>query len=386
MDYKKIDKMITKYILLIACLIVIIVNFNSVLGGFQMIVNAFSNIIFATMLAYVINIIMTRIENLLSKVNHQVIQKMKRPLSMIFSLIIIVIVIFSLIRLVVPEFMKAVGVLSSALPTYFIELQDFLTRLFVDMPELAKNIQAIQIDWNNLFSNVLSFAGSGIGSVLGTTFNLVSVITNSLFNILLIFIFSLYLLLDKDRFLRLYHRLTKLFLSERNCKILNTSLTVIHQSLSSFIGGQCIEAIILGTLCAIGMIVLRLPYALMIGTLVGTINIIPIIGAYVGGAIGVFMVFTVSPSQAIVFLIYLCILQQIESNLIYPRVVGNSVGLPGVYVLGSVMVFGTLAGIPGMFLGIPIVASIYKLTRMYIESQEKKKSQLEKQKEIETAD
>ena len=181
-------------------------------------------------------------------------------------------------------------------------------------------------------------------------------------------------------------RLTKLFLSERNCKILNTSLTVIHQSLSSFIGGQCIEAIILGTLCAIGMIVLRLPYALMIGTLVGTINIIPIIGAYVGGAIGVFMVFTVSPSQAIVFLIYLCILQQIESNLIYPRVVGNSVGLPGVYVLGSVMVFGSLAGIPGMFLGIPIVASIYKLTRMYIESQEKKKSQLEKQKEIETAD
>ena len=154
MDYKKIDKMIIKYILLIACLIVIIVNFNSVLGGFQMIVNAFSNIIFATMLAYVINIIMTRIENLLSKVNHQVIQKMKRPLSMIFSLIIIVIVIFSLIRLVVPEFMKAVGVLSSALPTYFIELQDFLTRLFVDMPELAKNIQAIQIDWNNLFSNV----------------------------------------------------------------------------------------------------------------------------------------------------------------------------------------------------------------------------------------
>lgn len=386
MDYKKIDKMIIKYILLIACLIVIIVNFNSVLGGFQMIVNAFSNIIFATMLAYVINIIMTRIENLLSKVNHQVIQKMKRPLSMIFSLIIIVIVIFSLIRLVVPEFMKAVGVLSSALPTYFIELQDFLTRLFVDMPELAKNIQAIQIDWNNLFSNVLSFAGSGIGSVLGTTFNLVSVITNSLFNILLIFIFSLYLLLDKDRFLRLYHRLTKLFLNERNCKILNTSLTVIHQSLSSFIGGQCIEAIILGTLCAIGMMALRLPYALMIGTLVGTINIIPIIGAYVGGAIGVFMVFTVSPSQAIVFLIYLCILQQIESNLIYPRVVGNSVGLPGVYVLGSVMVFGTLAGIPGMFLGIPIVASIYKLTRMYIESQEKKKSQLEKQKEIETAD
>ena len=113
-----------------------------------------------------------------------------------------------------------------------------------------------------------------------------------------------------------------------------------------------------------------MPYALMIGILVGFINIIPIVGAYVGGAIGVFMVFTVNPMMAIGFLIFLVILQQFESNFIYLRVVGNSVGLPGIYVLASVMVFGTLAGIPGMFLGIPTVASIYKLAKIYIKKKE----------------
>jgi len=372
MNYKQLDKLIFKYILIIAGLAVIILNLGSLLSWFKLILNAFSNIIFAAMLAYVINIIMSRIEALLEKIHHPTVIKFKRPLSLLLSIILIVFIFYSLIHLIVPEFIKAVSVLTQTMPTYFEQLQDFLTKLFVDIPNLAKAIEAIQIDWKNLFSNVLSFAGTGIGSVIDTTFNFVTIITNSLFNFLLIFIFSLYLLLDKDRFQRLYYRLMKLYLTEDQQRKLNRSFAIIHQSFSSFIGGQCIEAAILGTLCTLGMIVLKLPYAPMIGTLVGTINIIPIVGAYAGGAIGVFMVFTVSPQQAIIFLVYLCILQQIESNLIYPRVVGNSVGLPGVYVLASVMVFGTLAGIPGMFLGIPTVASFYKLSRIYIENKEKK--------------
>ena len=133
------------------------------------------------------------------------------------------------------------------------------------------------------------------------------------------------------------------------------------------------EAAILGSLCALGMTILHMPYPLMIGTLVGVINIIPMIGAYIGGAIGVFMVFTVNPITAIWFLIYLCILQQIESNLIYPRVVGSSVGLPGVYVMMTVIVFGSLAGILGMLFGIPIMASIYRLSKEYVAYAEKQK-------------
>ena len=385
MNYKQIDKMVMKYILIIAGLTIVIFNFHALLSYISVIIGAFSNIIFADMLAYVINIIMSRIENLLDKINHPTIQKLKRPLSLLLSIVVILLVFYTLIRLIVPEFVKAMSVLTQVLPTYFNQLQSFLTDVFSGIPNLSASIEAIQIDWKSLFSNVLSFAGNGIGSVIDTTFNLVSLITNSLFNFLLIFIFSLYLLLDKERFKRLYYRLITIYLSKDQQNKLNQALSIIHQSFSSFIGGQCIEAVILGSLCTLGMIILRLPYAPMIGTLVGSINIIPIIGAYAGGAIGVFMVFTVSPQQAIIFLVYLCILQQIESNLIYPRVVGNSVGLPGVFVLASVMVFGTLAGIPGMFLGIPIVASIYKLSRLYIESKEKKMEALSLPPQDETA-
>lgn len=385
MNYKQIDKMVMKYILIIAGLTIVIFNFHALLSYISMIIGSFSNIIFAAMLAYVINIIMSRIENLLEKINHPTIQKLKRPLSLLLSIVVILLVFYTLIRLIVPEFVKAMSVLTQVLPTYFNQLQSFLTDVFSGIPNLSASIEAIQIDWKSLFSNVLSFAGNGIGSVIDTTFNLVSLITNSLFNFLLIFIFSLYLLLDKERFKRLYYRLIKIYLSKDQQNKLNQALSIIHQSFSSFIGGQCIEAVILGSLCTLGMIILRLPYAPMIGTLVGSINIIPIIGAYAGGAIGVFMVFTVSPQQAIIFLVYLCILQQIESNLIYPRVVGNSVGLPGVFVLASVMVFGTLAGIPGMFLGIPIVASVYKLSRLYIESKEKKMEALSLPPQDETA-
>ena len=370
---KTLDKYIIKYIILTACLVLAIIKFDFIMNCFLTIVNAFSNIIFAAMLAYVINIIMSRIENLLGHVKINWINKYKRIWSLLLSLLIIAFVIYSLIHLILPEFFKALQVLLSALPKYFMQLQDFLEVLFKDMPNLSQSISSAQIDWKNIMSNILTIAGSGVTSLLDTTFNLVTTITGSLFNFLLIAIFALYLLLDKERFIRIYHRLARLYLPQDKYRQANKAWHIIHQSFGSFIGGQCIEAAILGTLCALGMFILQMPYALMIGILVGVINIIPIIGAYIGGAIGVFMVFTVNPMMALGFLIFLIILQQFESNVIYPRVVGNSVGLPGVYVLASVMVFGTLAGIPGMFLGIPTVASIYKLTKIYVRKKEIKK-------------
>lgn len=367
---KTLNNYIIKYIILIACLVLAILKFDYILDFFITVLNAFSNIIFAAMLAYVINIIMSRIENLLGRIHIQWINKYKRAWSLILSLLIIIFVIYSLINLVLPEFFKAIQVLLSALPHYFVQLQNFLEEVFKNIPNLSNSIGSAQINWKNIISNILSFAGSGVTSILDTTFDLVYTITGSLFNFLLIAIFAIYLLLDKDRFSRLYYRLSRLYLTEEKQHQLHRALLIIHQSFSSFIGGQCIEAVILSTLCATGMFILQMPYALMIGILVGVINIIPIIGAYVGGAIGVFMVFTVNPMMAIGFLVFLVILQQFESNFIYPRVVGNSVGLPGVYVLASVMVFGTLAGIPGMFLGIPTVASIYKLAKIYIKKKE----------------
>ena len=167
------------------------------------------------------------------------------------------------------------------------------------------------------------------------------------------FIFAIYVLLEKERFVQLYHRLTNLYLSETVKRRMDRCLNIINQTFSAFIGGQCIEATILGTLCTLGMIILRMPYPAMIGTLVGVINIIPMIGAYIGGAIGMFMVFTVSPIMSLWFLLYLCI--------------------PGIYVMMTVVIFGSLAGIPGMFLGIPTMASVYKIGVLYLNRKERLK-------------
>ncbi|MFQ9924086.1 MAG: AI-2E family transporter [Beduini sp.] len=379
MDYRKIDKLIMKYLIIIVLLILAVTNMNFIINSISLVFTAFANIILAAMIAYVINIIMSRIEKLIVKTDQPFLIKRKRIFGVVLSLVTIVLIFYLLINLIVPEFLKAVTVLIETIPTYAEQLRVFLIDAFENMPDISQYLNNLQLNWKGIVDNFLTIAGNGLGSVLGTTFNIVSSIMGSLFNLLLIIVFAIYLLIDKDRFIHLYYRLTTLYLSDDQRKKIGVVLKVTHQSFSSFIGGQCIEAAILGSLCALGMMILQMPYAIMIGTLVGTINIIPIIGAYIGGAIGVFMVFTVSPMQALAFLVYLIILQQFESNVIYPRVVGNSVGLPGIYVLASVIVFGAVAGIPGMFLGIPTVASLYKLLRMHII---KKENALNQTKEI----
>ena len=371
MNTIKLEKFIQKYILIIALVVLAIIYFDRILGGVHILWLAFSNIVFAAILAYVINIVMVRIENIISKINNRFLNKVKRVISLLLSLAFIILTLYTLFALVFPVITEAINVMLANLPTYFSQIQEFLVSIFKNNQQVTQLIESLEINWKALLENGIAFLGNGIGNVLGTTFNVITMIVGSLFNVLLIVIFSIYILLDKERFIRMYERLTKLYLNTKQKSRMDTTLKITHDSFSAFIAGQCIEAVILGGLCAAGMFLLRLPYPVMVGTLVGVFNIVPIVGAYVGGAIGVFMVFTVNPLSAVGFLIYLIILQQFESNLIYPKVVGNSVGLPGIYVLGSVMVFGSLAGVPGMFLGIPIVASMYKLVKKYLSYKER---------------
>lgn len=372
------DKKIWAYILGIAVLVVSILNLKSILNYIHILWNAGKVLVFGAMLAYVINLIMVRIEDGLSKVLKK--KKHLRPLSLLISLLIVILIFYILLTLVIPTFSEAIQVLIRVLPEYFNDLQIWLISIFENNQEITDLIGSIQINWQDLIRNIIGFLQSGISSVLGTTINIVNVVVSSVVNGVLAIIFAIYVLLEKERFVRLYHRLTNLYLTKAKKEKLTQSLKIINQTFGSFIGGQCIEATILGTLCALGMYILHMPYPLMIGTLVGVINIIPMIGAYIGGAIGMFMVFTVNPLLSLGFLVYLCILQQIESNLIYPRVVGSSVGLPGIYVMMTVVIGGSLAGISGMFLGIPAVASLYKLVRIYIQNKEIEKGLVECEK------
>ena len=370
MNYRKIDKMILKYIVLIACLILFVTNIDKVSIMLKWLWSGISNIVYAIMLAYVMNIILVKVEKIISKYLPKLKFSIKRPVSIMITFLIVVSIVYTLVSLIIPEIINASKVLAESIPVYAKYIQDFLRDTFKDFPSIVSSIENTQIDWKEFVNKAISFLTTGITNIFYTSLNFITVITSSIINIVMIIVLSIYLLLDKERFIKFFERLENIYLKEKVKNTLNLSLDIIHKSFTSFISGQCIEAIVIGLLCAIGMAILRLPYALMVGTIVGATSLIPVFGAYFGGALSVFIVFTVSAKSAVIFLIFLIVLQQLESNLIYPRIVGTSVGLPGVLVIMAVMVCGTLFGVAGMFLGVPVFASIYKLTKIYLNYKE----------------
>ena len=217
-------------------------------------------------------------------------------------------------------------------------------------------------------ASILSTLTSGVTNVMSAVITTVSSVFSALVTGLLAVIFSIYILLGKDSLKEQFGKLLRRFLNPkwqgRMCYVMHTVDDCFHR----YIVGQCLEAVIIGCLCAFGMGLLRLPYATMIGALVGFTALIPVAGAYIGAGVGAFMILTVDPVQALVFLIFLVILQQLEGNLIYPRVVGSSLGLPGIWVLAAVTVGGGIMGIGGMLLGVPLAAAAYRMLRDDVDS------------------
>ena len=193
--------------------------------------------------------------------------------------------------------------------------------------------------------------------------NTVSSVFSGLVTALLSVIFSIYLLLGKDTLARQFDRVLSHYIKETYYIKLKYVIAILHDCFKRYIVGQCTEAVILGLLCTLGMWIFRLPYATMIGALIALTALIPVAGAYIGGGVGALMVFSVSPMKAVVFLAFLVILQQLEGNLIYPRVVGSSLGLPAIWVLAAVTVGGGVLGVAGMLIGVPIAAACYRLLR-----------------------
>ena len=213
------------------------------------------------------------------------------------------------------------------------------------------------IDWQSRISQIVS----GVSDVVGVVFSAVSSVFSGIVTGLLAVIFSVYLLTGKERLKGQWDRVTARYLPQVWRDRLQYVLETLDDCFHKYIVGQCMEAVVLGVLCMIGMGILRLPYAPMVGALMAFTALIPVAGAWIGAGVGAFMILTVSPVQALVFLIFIVILQQLENNLIYPKVVGTSIGLPGIWVLAAVTVGGGLLGVGGMLLGVPITAAVYRI-------------------------
>ena len=270
-----------------------------------------------------------------------------------------------MIGLVVPELIACVRLLIAEIPDALDSSVNWLeeTGLLVNVLSEDAVISLTSINWQEKMTELFSVVAAGVGGVAQVAVGAVSATFSVIAKFVIGLIFAIYLLAGKETLGGQINCLMDRYLKTSWTETIRYVVSVFDRCFHNFIVGQCIEAVVLGVLCIVGMGLLRLPYAMMIGTLIGFTALIPVAGAYIGAAVGAFMILTVSPMQALVFLIFVVILQQLEGNLIYPKVVGSSIGLPGVWVLAAVTIGGGIMGIPGMLLGVPTVAAVYQLIK-----------------------
>lgn len=366
-DYKKTLKLV-----IIAIIAYWILNhYQIVLSLLSKLLSVLMPFIIGCMIAFVLNVLMIRIEKQLSKVIvNPKLKILKRVLSILGSIALVVGVVAIIIILIIPELVSAIKVIALSLPEVIDNLQNWTDSHSIYLPQLENLIN--QIDVESLGNELSKFAKTEFSGVLDSTIDILAVIVNGIVNFVLGLVFAIYILMSKETLKDQTKRLINAYLPSKVADNIFEVARLSRTTFSNFIIGQTVEAFILGALCTIGMIILGLPYAPMVGSLVGITAFIPIIGAFIGGAIGAFMIFTIDYMQAFIFIIFLVILQQLEGDLIYPRVVGSTIGLPSIWVLFAVTVGGSLWGITGVLLGVPIVSVIYSLVKIQVKNREKR--------------
>ena len=313
-------------------------------------------------IAYFVNILMANFERHWKDTpKRPTLMKLRRPVCMSLAFLTLLAMVTLVFWLIIPQLVDCVMLIIAELPGFITDVIDFAEQRNLFSEEVLTSLEAI--NWTDQIGNLVGMVTTGIGDVVGLVLSAVSSVFSFLVTTLLSLIFAIYLLSGKETLSAQTDRLARRYLSERIYGKITYVLHIVDDCFHRYIVGQCIEAVILGALCSIGMLILRLPYALMVGTLVGFTALIPVAGAYIGAGVGAFMILLVDPLKALIFLIFILVLQQLEGNLIYPKVVGSSMGLPGIWVLAAVTVGGSLAGILGMLLGVPLAAALYRIIR-----------------------
>ncbi len=317
--------------------------------------------------AFVLNIPMRAFEEkLLSGWKGKTAGKVKRPLCMVLSLVSVTLVITIVVWTVVPQVASTATEVGKKIPAFTEQVLKELEKLTIQYPELAKqveNLEELNLDWDTALDNMVDFMKNGAVDMLNSTVSVASGIISGIVNAVISFIFALYILAQKERLADQGKRILTAYLPGNVSGRVLEICSLLYRNFSSFITGQCLEAVILGAMFVVSMSIFRMPYALMVGVLIAFTALIPIVGAFIGCAVGAFLILIDNPLLALWFVILFLVLQQVEGNLIYPRVVGNSVGLPAIWVLMAVSVGGSLFGVSGMLFFIPLMSSCYALLR-----------------------
>lgn len=366
MDKQKV-KSIRGLILFAAVVILGLIYSKEVWNVISLLVVFVKPFIIGGAIAFVINILMRRIENtFFLKAKKKFVIKIKRPASILISLLFVALVVALVFVIVLPQLGRTIKEIGMQIPLFLNEVYVWLEKQFVAYPEILEQLRRLEdmeFDWNSIISSVAAFMTNGLGSVITSTVNVASSIVGGVVNAVIAFIFALYILAQKEKLGNQFDRVMMAYCKKPVYLYLKKIFSMLHKNFSSFIAGQCLEAVILGGMFFVVLTIFRFPYALLIGVLIAFTALIPIVGAFIGCAVGVFLIFMDDPMKAFWFLIIFLVLQQLEGNLIYPKVVGNSVGLPSIWVLVAVSVGGSMMGVLGMLMFIPIVSTAYVLLK-----------------------
>lgn len=368
MQDPKFPKAATKWVVFTVTLCVLIYlgiqRLDAVWGALGWLLHLLLPLVIGLVIALIINVPLRPLEqHLFRNCKNARLLAVRRPVCVVLALVIILGVFGAVVGMVIPELADAFAVLGRGARQTLDAVQKWLTENDVTQTPVGAFLMDLELNWESIQSSLIDWAKAGAAGIMGSTVSIVSTVGGTIVNIAVAFVFGIYILINKETLKRQVTRLMKAWLPQQLAQTAVHVAGVFNLSFRKFVAGQTVEAVILGSLCALGMLLLRLPYAPMVGALVGVTALIPIVGAFIGATVGAFMILTVDPLKAVIFIAFLLILQQVEGNLIYPRVVGSSLGLPAMWVLAAVTVGGSIGGIGGMLLGVPTASALYVLVR-----------------------
>ncbi|MEJ8789095.1 AI-2E family transporter [Dorea sp. ICN-14282] len=329
-------------------------------------------------IAFVLNVPMSFIERHLfpeeRREKSKGMKKLARPVSMLIVLFAVIAVVGLVMFVVLPQLASTFAGLGKSIQAFIPQVQEWADQLFHNNDEIMNWVNSLEFDWNKIMNAVIGFFRNGAGSVLNSTLTAARSIVSGLTTFFISFVFAVYILLQKEKLSVQAKKVLFAFARKGRAEATLEVLALTYNTFSSFLTGQCVEAVILGSMFVVTMTILKLPYALLVGILIAFTALIPIFGAFIGCVVGAFLIFMVDPVKALIFIVMFLVLQQIEGNLIYPHVVGSSVGLPSIWVLAAVTIGGNLLGIVGMLIFIPLVSVVYALFReiVYLKLKQRK--------------
>lgn len=366
----KLNKKDIRFLILYTVLLIFgFIYIKEIFSILRYIIKIFMPFIIGIMIAFVLNVLMEVIENKwFEKLNWN--KNTKRAVSLTLSIFIVIGFFIILMLLIIPNLQDTIVIFANNIPDYLSNLKELLLKLNVSNNVINDIMETL----SNLGDTAKEYVLNNSGKVIEATFGIASNVLNAFVNVFIGIVFAIYFLLDKEKISRQFSNIMKAYLPSKGCKKIIDIAELSNRVFANFVSGQCLEAIIIGILCFFGMIILRLPYAGAISVLVGFTALIPVFGAFIGTIIGAFLIFMINPLQAIIFVIFIIVLQQLEGNLIYPHVVGKSVGLPGIWVLVAVTLGASINGVLGMLLSVPLASILYSILKTDVNLKLKEKN------------